>query len=193
MAICPSILLSMSLYIIFLLPCNGNLPEQEENPSEKYLTVDCSTLLPGQYLCSEPEIDENTQEPIDCSREGIASVQCMALPGLSCIETGNRSFTGSTECRWTNGVHFQTALLLSIFFGPLGLDRFYLGYPAIGFLKLTTLGFFFLGHLLDVILIASQSLGPADGSAYVINYYGPRLHVVRLDNMTVRKPRPDWY
>ena len=50
--------------------------------------------------------------------------------------------------------------------------RFYLGYPAIGLLKFSTLGFFFIGHLVDIILIATQSLGPADGSHYVINYFG---------------------
>jgi hypothetical protein len=35
-------------------------------------------------------------------------------------------------------------------------------------LKFSTLGFFFLGHLLDIVLIASQVVGPADGSHYVI-------------------------
>ena len=50
--------------------------------------------------------------------------------------------------------------------------RFYLGYPAVGLLKFSTLGFFFIGHLVDIVLIATQTLGPADGSHYVISYYG---------------------
>ena len=37
-----------------------------------------------------------------------------------------------------------------------GADRFYLGYPALGLIKFSTLGFFFLGQLIDVILIATQ-------------------------------------
>jgi hypothetical protein len=41
-----------------------------------------------------------------------------------------------------------------------------------GVLKFATLGFFFIGHLVDVILIATQTLGPADNSSYVINYFG---------------------
>ncbi|PNF36033.1 hypothetical protein B7P43_G12757 [Cryptotermes secundus] len=63
-------------------------------------------------------------------------------------------------------------MLLSIFLGMFGADRFYLGYPAIGLLKFCTLGFMFLGQLVDIILIATQVVGPADGSHYVIPYYG---------------------
>lgn len=83
-----------------------------------------------------------------------------------------------------NGYHFDTALLLSIFLGMFGIDRFYLGYPAIGLLKFCTFGFMFLGQLVDVILIATQMVGPADGSAYIISYYGPVLSVIRRDNTT---------
>jgi TM2 domain-containing membrane protein YozV len=67
-----------------------------------------------------------------------------------------------------NGYSFETALLLSIFLGMFGVDRFYLGYPAIGLAKFCTLGFMFLGQLIDIVLIATQVVGPADGSAYVI-------------------------
>ena len=33
------------------------------------------------------------------------------------------------------------------------LLRFYLGYPGIGLLKFSTLGFFFIGHLVSIILM----------------------------------------
>lgn len=72
-----------------------------------------------------------------------------------------------------------------------GLDRFYLGYYGIGCLKLFTLGFMFLGQLVDVILIATQIVGPADGSSYIIPFYGPKLTIVRSDNFTYRLPQ--WY
>lgn len=92
----------------------------------------------------------------------------------------------------SNGYHFDTALLLSVFLGMFGVDRFYLGYPAIGLMKFCTLGFMFVGQLVDVILIATQAVGPADGSAYVIPYYGPGIDVIRSDNWTYRRPQLDW-
>lgn len=95
-------------------------------------------------------------------------VRCIAAEGIICDSNGNGTFfIDNFPCKYTNGYKFDTALLFSIFFGMFGIDRFYLGYPAIGLLKLFTLGFMFLGQLVDVILIASQIVGPADGSSYV--------------------------
>ena len=82
--------------------------------------------------------------------------------------------------------------MLSVFLGMLGVDRIYLGYYAIGLAKFCTLGFLFLGQLIDIILIATQTVGPADGSHYVLSYYGPRMDVIRMDNMTYRMPQEDW-
>ena len=108
-------------------------------------------------------------------------------------ESKNNTFTGETDCKYTNGYHFDTALMLSIFLGMFGADRFYLGYPALGLLKFSTLGFFFLGHLLDIILIASQVVKPADGSDYVISYYGAGLKIIMSDPDTAKYPQSDWY
>lgn len=73
-----------------------------------------------------------------------------------------------------------------------GVDRIYLGYYAIGLAKFCTLGFLFLGQLIDIILIATQTVGPADGSHYVISYYGAGIEVIHMDNMTYRMPQEDW-
>ena len=59
-----------------------------------------------------------------------------------------------------------TALLLSIFLGGLGIDRFYLGHTGLGILKLLTGGCFGILWLIDIILIATGELKPADGSEY---------------------------
>lgn len=59
-----------------------------------------------------------------------------------------------------------TALLLSIFLGCFGVDRFYLGYTGLGILKLITCGGCGIWFWIDLIMIATGKLGPADGSAY---------------------------
>ncbi len=55
------------------------------------------------------------------------------------------------------------ALLLSIFLGQLGVDRFYLGYIGLGVLKLLTAGGCGIWWLIDVILIATDGLKDAKG------------------------------
>lgn len=59
---------------------------------------------------------------------------------------------------------FLVALLLSIFLGGLGVDRFYMGYIGLGVLKLLTLGGCGIWSIIDVILIATRKLPDADGN-----------------------------
>lgn len=197
--------LGLASLVLVLLSCTFATGEQEQEgvtESEEPEcwgedTIDCaSELLPGQYLCTSLDIDTDTQQLRGCRQSngtGKAPQQCSALPGILCNSTCNSTFTRYESCNWTNGYHFDTALLLSVFLGMFGIDRFYLGYPAIGLLKFSTLGFFFIGHLVDIILIASQTLGPADGSHYIINYFGAGLSRVAVTENTYRREQQDWY
>jgi len=56
-----------------------------------------------------------------------------------------------------------TALLLSLFVGPLGIDRMYLGYTGLGVLKLITLGGCGIWALIDLILIAVGNVNDVNG------------------------------
>ena len=56
-------------------------------------------------------------------------------------------------------------LLLSIFLGELGIDRFYLGKIGTGILKLITLGGFGIWWLIDIILTIAGAATDKDGRA----------------------------
>jgi TM2 domain-containing membrane protein YozV len=58
---------------------------------------------------------------------------------------------------------FVTTLLLSVFLGSFGIDRFYLGYTGLGILKLITCGLCGIWTLIDIFLIALDKLPDATG------------------------------
>ncbi|XP_035863063.1 TM2 domain-containing protein 1-like isoform X2 [Sander lucioperca] len=156
----------------------------------------CDNLSLGQYRCNNPKIDDATQEPENC-RDTTAWVECLPAPNISCRLSNGTEFRFSGEevgfnktipCRNVSGYSYKVAVALSLFLGWLGADRFYLGYPALGTLEFCTVGFCGIGTLIDFILIAMQIVGPADGSSYIVDYYGARLTRLSITNQTYRKP-----
>ncbi|XP_028403565.1 TM2 domain-containing protein CG10795-like [Dendronephthya gigantea] len=176
--------------LMFFSPHFILVDSQEHGMCNVTLDKECDELLPGQYRCDEIlKVDPDTQSIVGCKETHTVEVTCTLAPGIQCKQMSKeRTFVKMHPCRHTNGHDHTTALMLSVFLGMFGIDRFYLGYPAIGLLKFCTLGFFFLFQLVDVILIAMQIVGPADGSAYVIDYYGPRLNHITRNNETVFQP-----
>lgn len=62
-------------------------------------------------------------------------------------------------------LNWIVTLLVSVFFGTLGVDRFMMGHIGLGLLKLVTVGGFGIWWLIDVILIAVKY--PFEGVEWV--------------------------
>ena len=62
---------------------------------------------------------------------------------------------------------YNLLLLLSVTLGGFGADRFYLGHWEAGIGKLFSLGGLGIWTIVDVILVATGYVGPADGSLYI--------------------------
>jgi TM2 domain-containing membrane protein YozV len=62
-------------------------------------------------------------------------------------------------------VNWVLTLIMSILFGPLGVDRFLMGHIGLGILKLLTLGGCWIWWIVDIILIATEH--PFEGIEWV--------------------------
>ena len=79
-------------------------------------------------------------------------------------------------------------MILATLCGILGFDRCYLGYVTLGIFKFISCGGFLVWALLDVIFIATQVLGPADGSSYEFTSSIPRMRKLKMHNSTYWMP-----
>ncbi|EYC40908.1 hypothetical protein Y032_0590g386 [Ancylostoma ceylanicum] len=136
--------------------------------------IPCS-YLPEEFIeCSMPELappsHNDTADAGYCTRFGGQRaedmewtwVACRALPCIEC--RGRRHFFKRVPCIKYTGHHFLSTLLYSVFLGVVAVDRFCLGYSAIAVGKLMTLGGLGVWWIIDIFLLVTGNLTPADDS-----------------------------
>ena len=111
----------------------------KKGPTTFNLTMTCRFCyqLPREQMDCVPLTNCNS-----VNRTSLFQTTCTALDEVLCL--GNRTFPMNVECNFTTGRSWLTSLLLSIFLGGFGADRFYLGYTGIGVAKLLLVSALFL-------------------------------------------------
>uniref|UniRef100_A0A914XCG8 TM2 domain-containing protein n=1 Tax=Plectus sambesii TaxID=2011161 RepID=A0A914XCG8_9BILA len=130
------------------------------------------TRLTTCRYCYQTEEWEHECDPVrvNCSvtaapPKHLIRTVCRVKPNVICM--GRRAFYKKMRCNWTSGYKWSTAFLLSVTLGGFGVDRFYLGLWKSGIGKLFSFGGLGVWTLVDVVLIGTGYIGPADGSLYM--------------------------
>jgi ribosomal protein L40E len=107
-------------------------------PDTAEFCVNCGQRpLQGNHFCQA------------CGQETVPAAEICVKCGVRLGQAGDKEWL--------------VTLLLSVLLGSFGVDRFYLGYTALGIVKLITLGGCGIWWLIDVILIAMNKLPDAKG------------------------------
>lgn len=114
------------------------------------------------------EVSETAEICLSCgSKPRIGNKFCQNCGSATdpkaeiCVKCGVRLI--GVKVKTEGQKDWLVALLLSIFLGQLGVDRFYLGYIGLGILKLITFGGCGIWWLIDLILIAAGKMKDSEG------------------------------
>jgi RNA polymerase subunit RPABC4/transcription elongation factor Spt4 len=112
-------------------------------------------VLMNQEETNEVKVQRGDDE-VFCSTCGAVIKRAAEI----CPKCGVRQkpVNGETNSRWT------TLLIISIFLGELGVDRFYVGKIGTGILKLVTVGGLGIWWLIDIILIVQSKFTDSNGN-----------------------------
>ncbi|KAG2389565.1 hypothetical protein C9374_014125 [Naegleria lovaniensis] len=143
---------------------NGPLVPCTLIPNEfKICDFDMKGYSNGIKTCSYDDMVNQNGVYTQNTRYGYAN--CTVLSTIECI--GPRTWYQKFPCKTIqNNFQYTTALVLAVFVGIFGADRFYLQHIVLGVIKLLTLGGIGVWWIVDIGLLIGGVTVPADGSSW---------------------------
>ncbi|KAM7538466.1 hypothetical protein Aperf_G00000067686 [Anoplocephala perfoliata] len=144
-----------------LVPCHNGSNVTDPIHYRKVICRYCHQLTDeSDFRCERPSGD--------CVQPGVARsyyvARCSAQPSVVCL--GHRQFPRMRPCTHDSGKSYGTTVILSLFLGGLGADRFYLGMWREGLGKLFTFGGLGVWSVVDFVLVVVGYIRPSDDPSY---------------------------
>ena len=117
--------------------------------------------VPARFVISGPR---ESLGSVTLEQLRAMAVSRQIKPTTRVKSTGGDHWFDAKDLPWLfSDKNWLVAVLLAFFLGPLGIDRFYLGYTGIGIAKLLTIGGLGIWALVDLVLIAARALPDSEG------------------------------